>query len=177
MDRILCFLLGLLCFSSLYAAPMTSSLEPVPAALSKLKYLTKKKPDLKADYYIFLKSASWCGPCRMVMPKIAKEYRKLRRGKVELVLIACEPPDKAKEYLEHYKAKFAGTAQIQSDTLPGVSFSSGGIPSMCLVDAQGNKLYDGHGSQVLEWKDLIKEDQAEKKKAAREAKKARSDPD
>lgn len=170
MNRILCVLMSLLCLCSLQAAPKSAVLEPVPAALSGLEYLTRKKPDLKADYYIFLRSASWCGPCRMVMPKIIKEYRKLKRGKVELVLIACEPLKDAKEYMEHYKAKFAGTAQITGDNIPGVSFSSGGIPAMCLVDAQGNKLYDGHGSQVLNWKELIQEDRAEKKKAAREAK-------
>ena len=36
---------------------------PVGKALEKADYLTKDRPNTKARYYLFLYSASWCGPC------------------------------------------------------------------------------------------------------------------
>lgn len=172
MNRFLALILALVCLcTGVYGEPEEGK-PAVPAALAKATYLTKKKANQKAEYYIFLNSASWCGPCRMVMPKVVKEYRKMRSGKVELLLVSAEEDDAAREYMDHYKAKFPGINRTQAGKIPGVTFSLGGIPAMCLVDADGNKLHDGHGADTLKWKDLIKEDRAAKKKAAAERKRA-----
>lgn len=51
-------------------APAVEALEmpPVPQLLAEATYLTRKKPNLKARYYIFLRSMSWCVPCHMFCP-------------------------------------------------------------------------------------------------------------
>lgn len=172
MSKLIAIMMALVCVCSGVNAEPENVKPAVPAALADCQYLTRKKANLKAEYYIFLNSASWCGPCRMVMPKVVKEYRKMKSGKVELLLVSAEEDEAAKEYMEHYKAKFPGINRVESRKIPGVVFSLGGIPAMCLVDAHGNKLHDGHGADSLKWKELIKEDRAAKKKAAAERKRA-----
>ena len=53
---------------------------PVGKALEKADYLTKDRPNTKARYYLFLYSASWCGPCRREMPHVVRTYRKIRQS-------------------------------------------------------------------------------------------------
>ena len=47
----------------------------VKAAIEDIEFLTDNKPSKKAKYYIYLHSASWCSPCKALMPEIVKEYK------------------------------------------------------------------------------------------------------
>ena len=51
-------------------------LSPVAQALADAGYFTETEANPKAKVYIFICSASWCGPCRALMPQIVKEYEK-----------------------------------------------------------------------------------------------------
>ena len=53
-------------------APLT-----MDAAIEKVQFITEKKPTPNAKYYMFFYTASWCSPCRAVMPKIIDEYAKM----------------------------------------------------------------------------------------------------
>ena len=46
---------------------------PVVPAVKKMKRV-KGNANAKADYYIYLFSASWCGPCCKEMPNIVKSF-------------------------------------------------------------------------------------------------------
>ncbi len=136
------------------------------AALAKIKPITGKI-NTKADYYIYLQSASWCGPCVVLMPEVVKEYKKLKRKKIELILVCADKTeDAAKDYVDKYKAKFPMV--MSSSGLPGYA-GGGGIPNATIVDADGKLIAKGHGQIILEWKKTIGDDQKAKKKAAREA--------
>ncbi len=145
----------------------------VPAALANLEPLSGDF-NTKADYYIYLSSASWCGPCVALMPKVAKEYSKLKRKKIELILVCADKTEEdAKNYVKKYKAKFPMVMTSQGGKLPG--FAGGGaIPNATIVDAEGNEIKKGHGSIILEWKDVIKDHEKallkEKRAAERAAK-------
>ena len=121
--------------------------------LQNATFFTESKPSPTATHYFFLESASWCGPCKAVMPKIVEQYPKMKEAGVELVLIASEAEPAAKKYLEGYKAEFAGIMPGNTTGLPGY-VKGNGIPNMCLVDAEGNTVTNGHGRMVLQWRQL-----------------------
>ena len=123
-------------------------------AIQNAEFFTEAKPNPAATHYFFLESASWCVPCKTVMPKIVEEYPKMREAGVEVILVANESEADAKKYLEGYKAEFAGVSPVVAKTLPGYAKLSSGVPSMCLVDAEGNLVTNGHGRMLLQWRQL-----------------------
>lgn len=134
-----------------------SGLSVVGAAIKEFKTFNAK-PNLKADYYIYLCSASWCGPCRREMPTIAEEYKAMKRSKkVEILLVGFDrTEEEALNYLKSFKAKFPGITKDQLNekkvtALPGFSIASG-IPYAVVVDKEGNVITQGHGSLVKDWK-------------------------
>ncbi len=136
------------------------------ASLEGVKPLTGKI-NTKADYYIYLQSASWCGPCVALMPDVVKEYKKFKRKKIELILVCADKTeDDAKNYVKKYKAGFPMVMSTQG--LLGYA-GGGGIPNATIVDADGKQIAKGNGRIILDWKKTIAADVKAKKKAAREA--------
>lgn len=151
----------------LTCAAVTSAQEPVAAAapapatpmakaIESTNFIAGKKPDTGAKYYMFLASASWCGPCRMVTPRLVKEYPNMMANKdVEVILLSCDStPAKAIEYLAHYNAPFAAVMydSPEAKALPGCPQDIHGIPHIVVVDANGKMLYRGHGLRFADWK-------------------------
>lgn len=126
----------------------------VGAALQNINYISDAKPSPTATHYFFLASASWCGPCKAVMPKIVEQYPKMKEAGVEIILVANEPNENAKKYLESYKAEFAGASPAELRNIPGYTPNNAGIPNMVLVDAEGNTITSGHGRMLLQWRQL-----------------------
>lgn len=127
----------------------------VAAALKKLSPFNGK-PNAKADYYIYLQSASWCGPCNNEMPGVVEAYKEMKKsGRVELVLVSHDKTEgDAKGFLKQYKAKFPAV-MVQDkdiDKLPGFS-KPNGIPNAIFVDKTGKVLTQGHGSLIQSWKE------------------------
>ena len=137
------------------AAETTKS--PVATVLDSMEYFTETKALPKADYYIFIASASWCGPCRALMPQIVHEYKQhISQDKsVSLVLLCYDRDDAAaKKYIGHYNCDMPGVMGHQAYKLPNcptISF----IPSAFILKADGELVASGRGSLVLDWKKLI----------------------
>lgn len=116
------------------------------------------KPNLKAKYYVYLQSASWCGPCKAEMPDIVKAYPNMKKKKVEIILIGA---DRTKEdailYLDSFKAAFPGVHYKSPGVkdLPGFT-PAPGIPHATFVDDKGRVLGEGHGSIIMNWEQIIK---------------------
>lgn len=126
----------------------------VPQAIEELTFYNST-PNDKAKYYIYLHSASWCVPCREIMPKIIDEYKNMKKGKVEIILVGHDQTlDAAKKYLSHYSEDVAGI--LYSDPgarrLPGFAKPTT-IPHATIVDRKGKVLYVGHANGALNWKD------------------------
>lgn len=126
----------------------------VITALKKLKPFNGK-PSAKADYYIYLQSASWCGPCNNEMPHVVEAYKEMKKtGRVEIILVSHDKTEgDAKGFLKQYKAKFPAVMVQDKDIekLPGFS-KPNGIPNAIFVDKNGKLITQGHGSLVADWK-------------------------
>lgn len=149
-------------------APTSAQKVKAPTVRQVLKhaeFLTEDRPIKKAKYYVYLHSASWCGPCRNLMPKIVAEYPNMKKKQVEIILVGHDnQAPAAKKYLEHYKAGFPGILASSSTaaSLPGYS-SPAGIPHATIVTNKGKVLYNGHGAGVLNWETICKSNKKKKK--------------
>jgi thiol-disulfide isomerase/thioredoxin len=136
----------------------TASASAVGKAVGKLKTFNGK-PSKKALVYVYLQSASWCGPCNKEMPEVAEIYKEMKKdGRAEVILIGADKTeDAAKKFLKQYKAKFPGIliGGKNVDQLPGFT-PARGIPNATMVDAEGNVLANGFPSTVLpQWKQAV----------------------
>ena len=133
----------------------------VAQALSKFKPVSGK-PNMKADYYIYMYSASWCGYCKQCMPGAVAEYKKLRRKKVEFIIIGGDKSrEEAAAYLKGYKAKmpcifFEDVKATNFMGLPGCGMP--GFPAISVADKDGKVIKTAVGAtavkEVIEnWKD------------------------
>ena len=150
-------------------------LSPVAEVLSKGTYLTRKKPNLKAKYYGFLRSASWCVPCKMFVPKLLKDYGKMKGARMELIFLGQEDEAAVKQYMKDGDIDIPGVMPAELGEIPGVQYPNLGFPSLCIVDADGNFVGASGGVNMYEWKKQLqafKKEQArlkaQKKKAAAE---------
>lgn len=155
---------SLITFLGLLASPICSAQDntaPAPAACAvgqAASQLQKVAGELNtgADYYIYLCSASWCGPCRAIMPRVVAEYQAMKAANVEIILLSCDRSvDAAKAYLDHYKANFYTVmySPTVAAALPGnpkMQF----IPHAMIVDKDGKVLKVGHGSIALQWRQI-----------------------
>lgn len=135
-------------------------LSPVAAALDELEPMNAK-PNEEAKYYIYLESASWCGPCRAEMPKIVNAYDDMKEHDVELVLVGRDATtDAVMDYLQTFEAGFPAVlgsdVDKKKDTLPGF-VTAEYVPHAVIVDSKGKLIKEGHGSIILQWRDIIAE--------------------
>lgn len=141
----------------------------VAKALKKVKRVSGRV-NQNALVYIYLQSASWCGPCKQAMPGIVEQYKEMRKdGRVEIVLVGHDyTAEGVKEYIEGYKCKMPAVWKDAKNVkkLPGFSEAEG-IPNAIIVDADGKVLRQGYPTMIISaWKELA--DSVEAEKAAAE---------
>ena len=139
------------------------NLLPVPKALAEAGYFTETEARPRAKVYIFICSASWCGPCRALMPRIVEEYEKnIKKDKsVSLVLLCHDRAEEdAKKYIEHYDTDLPGVmgGAVQLENKPQIP----GIPWCFFMTAKGELISAGAGDKVLDWKNEVKKKPARK---------------
>lgn len=145
--------------ASAQASESTAALSPVAQAIFATQVLNAQ-PDLQADYYIYVQSASWCGPCKKEMPELVKIYPQMKAARVELILIDMDDtPETGLSFLQNYQAPFPGIHYKDPaiKQLPGFSAASA-VPHATIVDAKGRLIAKGHGSLALQWQRIIEDD-------------------
>ncbi len=130
---------------------------PIIPAVKRVKKV-KGNVNAKADYYIYLFSASWCGPCCKEMPNIVKTYKDMKKsGKVDIILFCQDrTPEDAKEFVKKFRIPFMTIMGNDSKVskVPGYSPASG-IPHCIVVDRYGQVITRGHpGSLLRSWEAL-----------------------
>lgn len=136
-----------------------SAVEPqemsvVARILDEAGYYTAQKAKPNARYYVFICSASWCGPCRRLMPAVVDEFKKNIQNDdtVSLIMMGLDRDEATcKQYLEHYNAGMPGVFGAKLGKLPNKPAIQY-VPFAFILDADGNMIASGHGKLVLEWK-------------------------
>jgi len=121
------------------AADMAASFTGKPAIDFTLKDLKGRSHSLKAlrgktvllDFW-----ATWCGPCRMTMPQVAKIHEQYKDKGVEVMSInEGESAEKAGAYLA--KNGYAFTALLDTDRSVATQYKVNGIPTLVVIDREG----------------------------------------
>ena len=130
--------------------PAKAELSAVGKALKDVKFVGGKKVDTQATHYIYLVSASWCGPCNAEMPKVVEQYKEMSKCGVELILVSGDHnPSQATGFMKKYGADFpCAMGDTERKKLPGWE-DNRSIPFAIIVDAEGNKLTSGNAAPVI----------------------------
>lgn len=130
--------------------PGKGDASPMAKALKKVNFVTSKKADPKATHYIYLISASWCGPCNAEMPHVVEQYKEMSKCGVELILVSADnASSQATGFMKKYGANFpCAMGNSERKKLLGWE-DRNGIPYAIIVDADGNKLTSGNAAPVI----------------------------
>lgn len=81
--------------------------------------------------------ASWCGPCRITMPQVAKIHTQYKTRGVEVMSINVgENAKKAGDYMT--KNGYGFTTLLDEDRSVSTQYKVNGIPTLVVIDAKGN---------------------------------------
>lgn len=131
----------------------------VPAKLQQLSYISDARPSADASFYVYLCSASWCPPCRAIMPKVVAQYPAIKAAGGEIILLCFDStPQAGAAYIKKYNATFpavmSGFRSEEKLELPGFT-PPRGIPNVTFVTPDGKVLHQGHGATLLNWNTII----------------------
>jgi thiol-disulfide isomerase/thioredoxin len=80
--------------------------------------------------------ASWCGPCRITMPQVAKIHAEYKDRGVEVMSINVgESAKKAGDYMA--KNRYAFTTLLDEDRAVSTNYRVNGIPTLVVIDRAG----------------------------------------
>ena len=121
----------------------------VARKLQTCSFLLNKDFKKNAKYYLCLFSASWCGPCRREMPRIAKTYvEKLKDDPdIEFIHFSRDQNDeKALAWAKEHDVKFPVVKPTGGNPL---NLRTRGIPHLFIVKADGTLVEEGHPMKLF----------------------------
>lgn len=128
-----------------------------PAApLSILAWVKGKPVDVKngKNLYVVEFWATWCGPCRMTIPRLTELQKKFRDKGVVFVGITDEPAEKVKPFVEKMGNEMDYVVACDDDrkTSDGymAAYGQEGIPTAFIVGKDGKVLWFGSPMDVME---------------------------
>ncbi len=136
--------------------PAADQAQPQPAFLDQVKALQPMNGvavNADAEYYVFLFSARWCGPCRQEMPGIVEAYKGLKAaGRVEIILMDCSGSvnnceDFQKSFSVTFPALEVGDGEGKLNVFKDVKVR--GIPHMVVFSKDGRLVTRAHPAALL----------------------------
>lgn len=143
-------------YSQNTAKPAAAAKEAKPGsvvaeAVKDIPFITDKKPNPKAKFYVYLMSASWCAACNVEMPHVVEEYREMAKKRVEIIYVNGDhTPEAAIAFMKKYKADFPCilTSSPDAAKLPGYSLHSN-FPWAIVVNDKGEVLDSARADKVF----------------------------
>lgn len=125
-------------------------------AVGKLKYVSAKKLNTKAEYYIYLQSGSDCANCNREMPGVVKAYKEMKEsgGRVDILLICYDSTSEtAQAFMKKYGATFPAVLRkdVSPEVLPGFE-AARGIPYWQIVRTDTAEATKGRGPALEDWR-------------------------
>lgn len=136
------------------AAVSEPAVSVVAQKLKDCQFLLNGKYKQNAKFYLCLCSASWCGPCRREMPRIAKTYAEslLANPDIELIHFSYDGnEEKALAWAKEHDVKFPVVKPKGGNPL---NLKTRGIPHLFIVRADGKVLEEGHPMDIFTEKKL-----------------------
>ena len=133
-----------------------ASMSVVAQKLKTCQFLVNGQYKQNAKYYICLCSASWCGPCRQEMPRIAKIYAETLKANPKIELIHFSYDSSTKRALAWAKENNVKFPVVKPKGGNPLKLKARGIPHMFIVRADGTVLKKGHPMEVFTKKNLKK---------------------
>jgi len=94
-------------------------------------------------------SASWCGPCKMFTPELVK-FRDRNDEKFEVVFVSSDrSAEDQQEYMKDYDMEWSAIpydSPLRQEL--GAKYEVRGIPSLVIVDDQGNLITKDGRSEI-----------------------------
>ena len=121
----------------------------VAEKLGQCDFLLNKDFKKNAKFYLCLFSASWCGPCRREMPRIAKTYAETLKNDPDIELIHFsrdQNDEKALAWAKEHDVKFPVVKPNGGNPL---DLHSRGIPHLFIVKADGTFVEEGHPMRLF----------------------------
>ncbi len=123
----------------------------VAEAVKDIPFLTEKRPNPKAKFYVYLMSASWCAACNVEMPHVVEQYKEMSKKKVEIIYVNGDnTPEAAIEFMKKYKADFPCilTSSPETAKLPGYTLNRR-FPWAIVVNNKGEVLDSARADKVF----------------------------
>lgn len=109
--------------------------------------------DYKGKYLLIDFWASWCGPCRQMIPEVKKIYKAFHSKGLEVLNVSLDA--KEKDWLKALDKEQMPWSQVRDTKDVDKMFNVTGIPDMFLIDKEGKILAKGiHGKAI--WDELAK---------------------
>ena len=109
--------------------------------------------DYKGKYLLIDFWASWCGPCRQMIPEVKKIYKAFHPQGLEVLNVSLDA--KEKDWLKALDKEQMPWSQVRDTKKVSKMFNVTGIPDMFLIDKDGKILAKGiHGKAI--WDELAK---------------------
>ena len=112
-------------------------------------FLVNSSYKKNAKFYLCLFSASWCGPCRAEMPRIAKTYAETLKDDpdIELIHFSRDRNDeKATAWANEHNVKFPVIGPNGGNPL---DLHTSGIPHLFILKADGTLVEEGHPMRIF----------------------------
>lgn len=143
-------------YSQNTAKPAAAAKEAKPGsvvaeAVKDIPFITDKKPNPKAKFYVYLMSASWCAACNVEMPHVVEQYKEMSKKKVEIIYVNGDnTPDAAIAFMKKYKADFPCilTSSPDAAKLPGYTLHRN-FPWAIVVNDKGEVLDSARADKVF----------------------------
>jgi len=103
-----------------------------------------KLSDLKGKVVLIDYWATWCGPCKSIMPAIDEAYRRHHDQGLEVMALSQEPKDTIQEF--RAKTDFAYPFLLDRDGSASAAYDVDAIPRTLVVGRDGKVVYQETGA-------------------------------